>query len=88
MPTIIKGAMYMSYDHRITGRIIRTLRVERGMSQEVLSGLADLCRSHLADIENGRVSPSVETLWKLCEALDLPLSELFRRVEAQSVAER
>ena len=72
----------MTYDYKRTGRVIRRLRAERGLSQEVLSGLAGLCRSHLAEIECGRVSPGVETLWKLAGALDMPLSELFRRVEA------
>ena len=53
--TSSKGAMYMpqSYDHTVTGRVIRRLRLERGMSQEILSGLAIISRSHLAEIETG-----------------------------------
>ncbi|MBR2055142.1 MAG: helix-turn-helix transcriptional regulator, partial [Clostridia bacterium] len=43
----------MQYDYVITGRLISKLRKERGLSQEVLSGLAGISRSHLAMIENG-----------------------------------
>ena len=71
----------MNYDHRITGSVIRQLRRKRGMSQEVLSGLAALSRSHLADIERGSVDPTVETLWRIAEALDMRLSDLMRMVE-------
>ena len=74
----------MPYNHEITGRVIRELREERGVTQEVLSGLAALSRSHLADIERGSISPSVDTLWRIAEALGLRLSALIRRVEAES----
>ncbi len=74
----------MPYNHEITGRVIRELREERGVTQEVLSGLAALSRSHLADIERGSVSPSVDTLWRIAEALGLRLSALIRRVETES----
>ena len=71
----------MSYDHRITGQVIRRLRLERGMSQEVLSGLAAISRSHLAEIESGKDNANVETLWRIAHALEIRLSELIRQVE-------
>ena len=74
----------MPYNHEITGRVIRQLREERGVTQEVLSGLAALSRSHLADIERGSVSASVDTLWRICDALGLRLSDLIRRVEEET----
>ncbi len=52
----------MQYNHFITGRIIRKLRKQRGITQEVLSGLAAISRSHLAEIETGRTSANVDTL--------------------------
>lgn len=73
--------MPQSYDHTITGRIIRQLRQERGMSQEVLSGLAAVSRSHLAEIENGRDKANVDTLWRIAGAMEIRLSDLIRRVE-------
>ena len=48
-----------SYDHTITGQVIRRLRLERGMSQEVLSGLAAISRTHLSEIESGKDNANV-----------------------------
>ena len=73
-----------SYDHTITGQVIRRLRLERGMSQEVLSGLAVISRSHLAEIESGKDNANVETLWRIAVGLDLRLSELMRLVEDET----
>ncbi len=71
----------MLYDKRATGRVIRRLRRKHGQTQEVLSGLAVVARSHLAMIENGSKSPNIETLWRIAEAFNMPLSELIRLVE-------
>ena len=38
-------------------------------------------RSHLAMIERGTKSPSVDTLWRIAEALDMPLSSLMLLIE-------
>ena len=71
----------MDYDNHAVGRVIRTMREEKGLSQEVLSGLAGIPRSHLSMIETGYISPKVETLWKVAEGLGLRLSEIIRKVE-------
>ncbi len=76
----------MLYNSKITGQIIGILRTRRGMSQEVLSGLAGISRSHLAMIENGRKKANVETLWRIAAALDMPLSDLIRMVEEETTA--
>ena len=76
-----KGALNMEYDYKVTGQIIGCIRVQRGMSQEVLSGLAGVARSHLAMIENGSKNANVETLWCIAAALDMRMSELMRMVE-------
>lgn len=73
----------MQYNHFITGRIIRKLREQRGLTQEVLSGLAAVSRSHLAEIESGRINANVETLWRISEALDIKMSDLIRMVEEE-----
>lgn len=73
----------MKYNSRITGQIIGRLRTQRGMSQEVLSGLAGVARSHLAMIETGSKNANVDTLWRIAEALDMRLCELIHLVEAE-----
>lgn len=71
------------YDNIITGKIIRELRTQQGISQEVLSGLAGVARSHLTMIENGSKNANVATLWRIADALGVRLSELIRRVEEE-----
>ena len=71
----------MQYNHFITGRIIRELREQRRLTQEVLSGLAAVSRSHLAEIETGHTNANGETLWKISEALGMKMSDLIRMVE-------
>ena len=74
----------MNYDSLLAGILIRNLRKEKGLSQEVLSGLAGVTRSHLAMIENGKKQPTVKTLWAITEALQMPLSKFFCMIEDQS----
>ena len=69
------------YDHRIMGNVIRKVRKQKGKSQDVISGLAGIDRTHLTKIELGQHSANVETLWMIAAALDMSLSELFRLVE-------
>lgn len=69
------------YNHKITGEVIRELRQQQGLSQEVLSGFATIARSHLSMIETGAKSPSLQTLWKICDALEMKPSELVAMIE-------
>lgn len=73
----------MKYNSKITGQIIGSLRAKKGISQEVLSGLANVARSHLAMIENGRKNAAIPTLWRISSALDMRLSDLIRMVEEE-----
>ena len=74
----------MPYNSQITGRIIRDLRRRKGWSQEVLSGLAGIARSHLSEIETGEKNAAVDTLWRIAEALGIRMSELMRRAEEET----
>jgi len=71
----------MYYDSQKAGQLIRRLRTERGMSQELLSGLSGIARSHLAMIESGRKCANVETLWRISIALGMRLSEFIHLLE-------
>lgn len=72
----------MSFDPAAMGRAIRKLRKKKKLTQEVLSGFADIGRSHLSALEHGNVA-AVETYAKIADAFDMPLSELFRLAEAE-----
>jgi len=73
----------MKYDHRVTAHIIGMLRIQKGLSQETLATKAGMARSHYAMIEYGSKRPTIETLWRITEALDMRLSELVNIVEAE-----
>ena len=75
-----KGGMLM-LDAVIVGTVIREVREKRGLSQEVVSGLADLGRTHLSAIERGVRKPTLDTLFKLAEAMDIPPNELVFLIE-------
>ena len=51
------------------------------MSQEVLAFEAELSRNYISQLELGEKSPSLRSLYKLCEVLDVPPSSLLQDVE-------
>ena len=55
-------------DAGLIGEVIRNFRRSKGLSQEVLSGLADLDRTHYSKIERGLRTPTVGTLFKIAHA--------------------
>lgn len=65
------------------GRVVRQLRKNRGLSQEVFSGLVGIARSHLAMIESGSKQANFETVWRIANAFDLPPHALVRLVEEE-----
>ena len=59
------------------GNRIRNLRKTKGYSQEALAGLADIDRTYMASVENGKRNISVINLEKIILALEISLSEFF-----------
>lgn len=66
---------------KLVGQVIRQCRKNAGKSQEVLSGLAGLDRTHYSKIERGLRSPNLETLFKIAHALNMDPHELMRQIE-------
>lgn len=71
----------MQFDNSAVGKTIRALRKEKGLSQDVLSGLAGIARTHLTMIENGSKQANFETLWRIATALGMRPSELVAQIE-------
>lgn len=65
------------------GKVVAHFRKKKGISQEVLSGLADIGRSHLSAIERGERKPTLETLHRICTALDIKMSTLILKLEEE-----
>ncbi len=64
-------------DPKLVGEVIAELRKKKGISQEVLSGLADIGRTHLSAIERGERKPTLETLYRISCALDMKMSDVM-----------
>lgn len=63
------------------GQIIQRKREQKKLSQEVVSGLAGIGRTHLSAIERGERKPTLETFFKIAEALNVRPSILLAEIE-------
>ncbi len=68
-------------DPAVIGKVISRIRFEHGLTQEVLSGLAGIGRSHLSAIERGQRKPTLETFYRICCSLDVPMSAVVKEIE-------
>lgn len=62
------------------GQRITTLRKLAGMSQEQLSGMAGLQRTHVSRIEAGKYAVTLETIQAIAEALDMTVDIIDPRL--------
>ena len=65
----------------VFGKVLREQRNARGISQEALALSADVDRTFVSQMERGIRQPTLTTLCKLSEALDIHPSTLVARVE-------
>ena len=60
------------------GQRIKDLRTEIGISQEKLALKAELDRTYVAGVENGKRNPSIKSLEKIINALDINFGCFFK----------
>lgn len=60
------------------GDQVRKLREQRKMSQLVLSQKANLDITTINEIENGARDPILRTIWKIANALEVKVKDIFR----------
>jgi len=63
------------------GQTIKALRVERGLSQEEFAHACEVDKVFLYRIESGINQPTITTLFKIANGLEIPCSELIRKIE-------
>lgn len=66
---------------KTVGAVIADFRKKKGVSQEVLSGLSNIARTHLSAIERGERKPTLETLYRICCALGVSMETVVREIE-------
>ena len=64
---------------------VKKRRKELGLSQEALASKAGIHRTYAGSIERARVQVSVAVAAQIAAALELTLSALFARVEAEKI---
>lgn len=79
---------FMESTKELLGRRIKELRKMKGLSQEELSEKVDIDPKHLSRIEVGRGFPSLDTLEKIANALNVEMKDFFEFAhEARSAKE-
>jgi transcriptional regulator with XRE-family HTH domain len=62
----------------VIGANVRKLRKAKGLSQEELAFRAEIDRSYLSEIENGRKNVGVLVLDQIAQALEADIKEMFK----------
>jgi len=57
---------------------IKTVRTEKGLSQEELAYLSSFDRTYISLLERAKRNPSFYNLLKLSKGLNIPLSDLLK----------
>lgn len=70
-------------DPIIVGVVIQRFRERKKQSQELVSGFAGIGRTHLSAIERGERKPTLETFFRISEALGVKPSELMAAIEEE-----
>lgn len=63
---------------------IRALRKQRGLTLEDLARAANLSKGLLSKVENNKVSPTIATLIKISQGLQVPVSSFFDEIDQGS----
>jgi transcriptional regulator with XRE-family HTH domain len=62
------------------GNRLRELRLEKGLSQEEFSYIADLHRTYIGMIERAEKNISLVNIEKIAKALDMTIKDLFNNL--------
>lgn len=73
----MKGRFSCMFDYKFLGSRIRTMRLERKITQEKLAEAAGVGVTHISHIETGNSIPSLQTLVDIINALDCTADELL-----------
>lgn len=66
---------------KILAKLIKEERLRQNKSQRILADEFDIPKSMLSRLENGVNEPKIISLISICEALDIKLSDLIKKLE-------
>lgn len=59
------------------GKRIKELRLSKSLSQENLAHIANIDRTYITDVENGKRNISINNIGKIVSALEISISDFF-----------
>ena len=66
--------------NKVFGRRVAELRKRAGFSQEKFAFQCNIDRTYIGTIERGEKSPTLNTIHKIAQALNMPLHQLFENL--------
>jgi transcriptional regulator with XRE-family HTH domain len=67
------------------GRALKKIRLKKKLTQENLSLEAQLARVYISELEYGKKTPSIETVFKISKALNVKCSRLMDLTEEELI---
>ncbi len=65
------------------GNIIQSQRKLKKKSISLIANEIILSKSVWSEVEKGNKDPQFSTIWRMAEALEIPLSDLIKEIEAK-----
>ena len=77
--------LYMLPAAQALARSLKRRRLERAISLSELARRAGVSKATLSSLERGTGNPSVDTVWALAQALNVPFGDLFDDVDGDAI---
>lgn len=73
---------------KIIARNLNELRMERNLTFGQLSKISGISKAMLSDIERGNSNPTINTIWKIANGLNVPYTRLMENIEKEATVIR
>lgn len=73
---------------QIIGKNLNELRTERNLTLGQLSKISGISKAMLSDIEKGNGNPTINTIWKIANGLNVPYTRLMEHIEKEATVIR
>ncbi|MEK4355138.1 helix-turn-helix transcriptional regulator [Paenibacillus sp. FSL R5-0475] len=67
----------------VFGKVIKSLRINKNITQAQLAADSTLERSYISELENGKYQPTLTSLFDIAKGLGMNPSDLVRLVEIE-----
>lgn len=76
----------MSYENEIKkkfGKTLRSLRLQKSISQEKLAELSNLHRTYISEVERGNRNISIVNIFRICASLEIDPASFFDEMQKE-----